>query len=195
MTLTARKKQVIIGLILVGLSLILMAAYFIKSRQPDPDLSDPDSAQTDGSEAGDSEGAPGSTENSEPGSGSTSDGSTNPDSPTTSSPSPDSGSASPKKQIIPILSALAYDDTAQKVIATGFVEGQFNATCTITFKKDGYSSVVKSGPTELQSNRSACPRFEIPKGEFPAGGDWTARLRIHSDSVEGTSDSGVVTIT
>lgn len=194
--LTTRKKQIIFGLILVGLSLILMAAYSIKSRAPLPSSSNPDSTQTDSSEADGSEESPGPTENSEPGSSSNPVGTTNPGSPTASSPSPESGSASPKKQIIPILSALAYDDTAQIVIATGFVEGQFRATCTLTFEKAGYAKIVKSGPTEVKSNnRSVCPRFEIPKSDFPTAGDWTARLRIHSDSVEGTSDPGMVTIT
>lgn len=188
MVIPLSKKQiallaflVVVGLALVGLSVV--------SRSPRPALQDQEPDQTEDKPEN------GSQDNQE-----NPPTYTEPDPPLEepaagSSQPPASSSPSTKKQIYPLLSALGYDDSTQKVFAYGSVEGQLNATCTIIFEKVGYVSVEKSGPTEVKSNnKTVCPNFEVPKSSFPASGEWTARLRIYSGDVEGSSGPGMVTI-
>jgi len=104
-------------------------------------------------------------------------------------PVPSSG----KKSVTPQITSV---NPGPPVSIHAFVSGIFEntGTCTATFTKAGYTSVVKASAASAGATTTDCAAITVASTEFPAAGAWTLVLSYSSPTSEGSSASQTVTI-
>lgn len=113
---------------------------------------------------------------------------------------PNNGPAAPatpkpvtnSSSIKPLITNLFVED--KKLLVNATVTGTTTGTCTLILSKAGSPEITKTTQVEQVTSYYSCGSFVVPVSEFPASGNWSAKVRVTTNGITGESDSRSVEI-
>lgn len=79
-----------------------------------------------------------------------------------------------------------FSEDATQVHVRAIVNNASTGMCELELSKEGVSSVKKSTEIVPNTNYYSCG-FDVPKGEIPESGTWTASVKVKDSSADATT--------
>ena len=101
-----------------------------------------------------------------------------------------------RKAEVVVSDATYYPYDGDNIEVRGYISNvlEDGGTCTATFTNASGQKVVKTNPGFKDASTTQCGALDVPRSQFPAGGDWQLVLSYQSSTASGQSAARAVSL-